>query len=116
MELLNYGACQRYLPRGVPSYLGSQTSQVSLDGWQVLLLQMFIQLHKHHVLCIRLSDEDLLAQWPGLFSGRDVHPHKLFVNSLFSSTVTRTDLTFSGANIPRNIPGNDAGRQLAPPQ
>ena len=34
----------------------------------------------------------------------------------FSSTVTRTDLTFSGANIPRNIPGNDAGRQLAPPQ
>ena len=34
----------------------------------------------------------------------------------FYSTVTRTDLTLSGANIPRNISGNDAGRQLAPPQ
>ena len=30
------------------------------------------------------------------------------------STVTRTDLTFSGGNILRNIPWNYAGRQLAP--
>ena len=28
-------------------------------------------------------------------------------NIYFDSTVARTDLTFSGANIPRNIPGND---------
>ena len=79
MVLWNYGVCQKYLPRG-----GAELSRVadlpSLVGWQVLLLQNVIKLQKTNVICVWLSDEDLLAQWIGLFSGREVHAQKHIAN------------------------------------